>query len=323
MPREKYDAVAVGAGSNGLSAAIRLAQAGLKALILEGAPEIGGGARSVGLTLPGFTHDVCAAVYPLAVGSPFLMQLNLQAFGLEWIEPVVPMAHTLADGDTAVLRHGCIETAAGLPGDEQVYTALFEPLVRDWPGLLPNLLRPFVHWPGAPVKLARFGWKGLRSARALAEGMFQNEPARALFGGLAAQPSLFDDSRAPAGRQTTWAYCHVPAGSTADMTGAIERRLEEVAPGFRDCILARHALNCARLERHNPNPVRGDINGGVADWLPESQGPGYGFLPMASTRGRNDFTIHQAPKMPTMEPATMSDKWWEYVAMRAQQTIMA
>lgn len=416
-----YDAVVVGSGPNGLAGAIALQQKGLSVLVLEAKPTIGGGLRSAELTLPGFTHDICSAVHPLAAGSPFLRTLPLGAHGLEYIYPPVAAAHPLDGGGAALLEGGVGETARLLGDDEGIYRRLMEPLVRDWPALAPELLGP-LHFPEDPLMLARFGWTGLRSAVWLAR-RFRTRQARALLAGMAAhgmqpltnwataaivevflasghrggwpiprrgsmaiadalasyfvslggrietgvyvrslaqlpssrcvllditprqllqlggnswsslyrwqleryrygmgvfkidwalaepipfvaegcrragtvhiggdleeialseaatakgevverpfvllaQPSVFDPSRAPAGKQVAWAYCHVPGGSVADMTARIERQVERMAPGFRERVLARHVFNAAQLEEYNPNYIGGDINGGVMD----------------------------------------------------------
>lgn len=419
----KYDAVVVGSGPNGLAAAVALARAGLSVLVVEAAATAGGGARSAELTLPGFVHDVCSAVHPLAVASPFLRTLPLADHGLQWVHPPAPVAHPFDDGTAALLERSVDETATGLGPDGAAYRALLGPLTADAHKLFADLLGP-LRWPRHPFAVARFGWQAVRSGRGLAEAHFAGREARALVAGLAAhavlpldhrpgaaialmlgiaghavgwpmprggaqriadalvaylrhlggevvtgyrvaalaelpparavlldvtprqalglagtrlpsgyrarlakyrygpgvfkvdwalaapipwrapgccragtvhlggdldevaaaeravwagghperpfvlltQPSLFDPARAPAGQHTAWAYCHVPNGSTSDMTGRIEAQVERFAPGFRDRILARHVLAPADLERGNANYVGGDINGGVADW---------------------------------------------------------
>ena len=418
-----YDAVVVGAGPNGLAAAIRLAQAGFAVLLVEANKTIGGGTRSAQSTLPGFVHDACSAIHPLALGSPFFRGLPLQKYGLDWIHPENPLAHPL-EGDQAVLLQRPVEgTAAALGADQRSYAAVMSPLLGNWEALASEFLQPLVHLPRHPLLLARFGLHALRSAHGFARSRFQEEPARALFAGLAAhsflpleasgsaafglvlglmghavgwplprggaqnianalaahfrslggeiktdfrvenlsklplaravlldltprqllaltadklpgsyrgrlesyrygpgvfkidyalgapipwkakacataatvhvcgtfnevcaserevaqgrppekpfvllaQPSLFDSSRAPAGKHTAWAYCHVPNGSNLDMTTKIEAQLERFAPGFHDLVLARHAMTCASLEQSNANLVGGDINGGAAN----------------------------------------------------------
>ena len=415
-------AIVVGSGPNGLAAAAILAHAGVPVTVLEAEPTIGGGTRSMPLTLPGFTHDVCSAVHPMAVASPCFARLPLADFGLTWIHSPAPLAHPLDDGTAAVLERDVDATAAGLGGDGAAYRALMAPLTVNWRQLVEGLLGPLVP-PRHPARMARFGVHAFRSARGLADARFSGAHARALFAGIAAhailpleapasaaaglvlgllahvvgwpvprggagaiadalagyvrssggeilagrrvtfarelgdaravffsvtprqlarigqgrlpegyrrrllryrygpaafkldwalsapipwrapecaraatvhlggtleeiaqgeaavaqgghpdrpfvllvQPSLFDDTRAPAGRHTAWAYCHVPNGSTEDMTERIERQVERFAPGFRDLILARHVFTPATLEQHNENYIGGDIVGGAND----------------------------------------------------------
>ena len=445
------EATVVGAGPNGLAAAIELARSGLSVRLLEAADTVGGGARSAGLTLPGFVHDVCSAIHPLGVASPFFRSLPLTDHGLEWIEPPAALAHPFDDG-TAVLLERSPEAATPTLGeDDERWRRLFAPLVRDSDSLLDEILAP-LHVPAHPLTLARFGLRALLPATTVARSSFRGARARALFAGLAAhsmlplvrppsaafglmlgllghavgwpfprggsqalsdalasylrslggeietgrrveslaelgeprlvlldvtprgllelaghrlpdryrrrlehyrygpgvfkldwaldgpipwraqecgraatvhlgvtleeiaaseaapaqnriadrpyvllaQQSLFDPTRAPAGRHTAWAYCHVPNGSDVDMTGRIESQVERFAPGFRERILARSALGPADLERSNPNYVGGDINGGLVDlrqlltrpvarWSPYSTPLAGVFLCSAST----------------------------------------
>jgi len=180
-----YDAVVVGSGPNGLAAAIALAQEGHSVLVLEAAETPGGGARTSELTLPGFQHDVCSALHPLAVGSPFLSRLPLPAHGLEWIHPRYPVAHPLDDGGAAVLERDVSATAEGLGEDARAYHRLFSPLVRDWGKIANGAMGP-LRLPRTPVAMARFGLRGLRSAKSLADGWLRTDRARALFAGIAA-----------------------------------------------------------------------------------------------------------------------------------------
>lgn len=417
-----YDAVVVGAGPNGLAAAVELARGGRSVLVLEANEQIGGGTSSMELTLPGFVHDLGSAIHPLGVGSPFFRSLPLEEHGLEWVHPAAPLAHPLDGGRAAVLERSIEETGCTLGGDAAAYRRLMQPLVREWERIIPAVLgppRPTRH----VLALGRFGLQAIRSARKLAAGAFREEPARALFAGnaahsflplerspsaafglilgllghavgwpfpkggsqriagalasylrslggeirtgvrvgsvnelpparaylfnvtprqllkiagdrlparyrsalgryrygpgafkldlaldgpvpweaeecaragtvhlggtleeiaageravcrgqhperpfvLLAQQSLFDPTRAPEGKHTVWAYCHVPNGSWYDMTERIEAQIERFAPGFRDRILAKRPTGPAELERMNPNLVGGDINGGLMD----------------------------------------------------------
>jgi phytoene dehydrogenase-like protein len=422
MPIE-YDAVVVGSGPNGLAAAITLARAGCSVLVCEGNTTIGGGARSAELTLPGFLHDVCSAVHPLAVCSPFFKTLPLERFGLTWIQPEIPLAHPLDDGSAACLHQDVDFTADQLGGDSRAYRRLMKPLTRNWDKLANEFLQPVLHLPRYPLALAQFGVPALCPATLLAKFLFKQEPSRALFAGIAAhsflpleapvssafafvlglaghavgwpipqggsqqitnaladylrelggkievnrhvnnlndlptsravlldvsvweflriagrqlpawyrrrlesfrhapgifkidyalskpipwkaeacrragtihlggsideiaaterdvargkvpqrpfvlvaQQSLFDQTRAPRGQHTLWVYCHVPFNCAVDMTDRVEFQIERFAPGFRDCILARHNKSAADLEKSNPNLAGGDINGGAAN----------------------------------------------------------
>jgi phytoene dehydrogenase-like protein len=388
--------------------------------VIEAQPVAGGGTRSAELTLPGFVHDICSAVHPLAVASPAFASFPLAEFGLEWIHPPIPLAHPLKGGSAAVLAKSLDATCQGLGVDGARYRRLAAPLVRRWSELAPELLAP-LHIPAHALLLARFGLLAAWPAAATARALFRTEAARALFAGVAghsllpleapgsaafgwvlaiaahaggwpiprggsqkiadalasyfeslggrlvtntkvrsldefgdsalvlcdvtprqflelaggrlpqrfrrrleayrygpgvfkidwalsapipweasgcgragtvhvggsleeiaageravaegrtperpfvlvAQPSLFDSSRAPQGKHTAWAYCHVPLASSADMTAAIESQMERFAPGFRAIILARHTFAPAELERHNANLIGGDITGGA------------------------------------------------------------
>src|SRR5437868_11016440 len=406
MPIE-YDAIIVGSGPNGLAAAITLARAGCSVLVCEANAIIRGGSRSAELTLPAFVHDVCSAVHPLAAGSPFFRTLPLERFGLEWIQPEIPLAHPLDDGSAARLYKDVDLTADSLGIDGPAYRRLMKPLALRWQNLANEFLQPMLHFPQHPITLARFGIPAICPATFLAKFLFRHEAARALFAGIAAhsflpleapvssafalvlglaghavswpiprggsqqisnalagylrelggnievnrpienlnqlprsravlldisvweflriagqqlpsryrrqlesfqhgpgifkidyalsgpvpwkaeacrragtihlggtmseianserevargkipahpfvlvaQQSLFDETRAPRGQHTLWAYCHVPAGCKIDMSDAIEAQIERFAPGFRDCILARHKMSATDLEK--------------------------------------------------------------------------
>ena len=405
--------VVIGSGPNGLSAGILLARAGRNVVVYEANEQIGGGARSGELTLPGFVHDICSAVHPMAIASPCFERFPLAAHGLEWIHPSAPLAHPLDDGTAVILERSIRETAAGLSQDGPPWGRLLAPFVPEWPGLRHDLLAPLMRLPRHPLSMARFGLLGLRSARGLAETHFRGVRARALFAGMAAhsvlpleevgtaafglvfgiaghgsgwpiprggsqnianalagyfrslggeivtshriselpeapivmcditprqlvqmaglrlpdsyrralgnfvygpgvfkvdwaldapvpwrakecaragtvhiggtfdeiaewersyrgspfliaaQSSLFDNSRAPAGKHTLWAYCHVPNGSNVDMIGTIEEQIERFASGFRSRILARRTQGPAELQLRNANLIGGDITAGA------------------------------------------------------------
>jgi len=433
------DAVVVGAGPNGLAAAVTLARAGRSVRVLEAAPTPGGGARSAALTLPGFVHDVCSAIHPLAIASPFFRQLPLADHGLEWVHPDAPLAHPLEDGTAAVLERDLEATARSLGPDARRYVRWMRPMVRSFDDVMAQLGDPF-HFPRRPLRLARFGLRALRSAHAQARSAFRGPLARALFAGgaahsfsalerpltsafgilllasghavgwpfprggtqklvdalvnylgalggevvtgqrvysvdelpraravlldvspaqlvklaghrlppryvaklqryrlgpgvfkvdwalsgpipwrapgcaragtvhlggtleelaaseaavargevperpyvLVAQHTPFDPSRAPPGRHTGWAYCHVPNGCTEDMTSRIEAQLERFAPGFGARILARHTRSPAQYEAYNPNFLGGDISGGAMEGLQLLARPVASLVPYAT-----------------------------------------
>ncbi len=414
-----YHAVVVGSGPNGLAAAINLARTGRKVLVLEAASTPGGGMRTAELTLPGFRHDVCSAIHPLGVASPFFRSLPLQQHGLSWIHPPLCLAHPFDDGTAAILARSLDETAQSLGPDGDGYRNLMRPLVEDVDNLLDGVLGP-LRLPRHPLLMAGVGLTAAQSAVGFSRRHFAGEPARAIFGGMAAhamlplespltatfgltlavlahtagwpiptggsqriadalvsilrslggdietgrrvenlahlpsnnavifdltprqileiardrfslgyrrqlghyryglgafkidlaldgpipwrasacssagtvhlggtldeiasaerevahgrhperpfvllaQQSLFDSSRAPAGKQTVWAYCHVPNGSTVDMAERIEAQIERFAPGFRERILARHVMAPSDLHAYDANYVGGDVNGG-------------------------------------------------------------
>jgi len=423
-------ACVIGAGPNGLAAAIVLAQAGLEVHVLEAESTPGGAARTLELTLPGFRHDFGSAVYPLGAGSPFFSSLPLINHGLEWIHSPAALAHPLDDGTAVMLQRDLDETRDSLGIDGPVWDKLMRPFAERWQEFASEVLRPVLSIPRHPWLMARFGMVALRSARAVAS-RFRKERTRALFAGLAAhsflsldeplsaafavlmavpahavgwpiprggaqsltnalcgflstfggkvhtsspvqslaelanvspnvspnydlllcdltprqllkvggqrlsdsykrqlgkyrygagvfkvdyalnaaipwkapdclraatvhlggsfeeiaasekavrmgqvadrpfvllaQPSLFDNSRAPAGKHTAWAYCHVPHGSKLNMLEKLEDQIDRFAPGFRDCILARRVFSPADLESMDANLVGGDIGGGAMD----------------------------------------------------------
>lgn len=183
--------VVVGAGPNGLSAAVALARAGASVTVHEAASQIGGGTRTEELTLPGFLHDVCSAVHPMGAGSPFFSRLPLADLGLEWIQPRILMAHPFDDGTAAVLMRSTAETADSLGrGDARSYRRLMEPFVRQWETLMSEALAPPIRIPRHPLLMARLGLYGLPPATALAWYAFRGERARAFFLGIAAHTLL-------------------------------------------------------------------------------------------------------------------------------------
>src|SRR6185503_899881 len=184
LEKRDFDAIVVGSGPNGLAAAILLQQKGLSVLWLEGKPTSGGGLRCAELTLPGYSHDRCSAVHPVAVASPFFSQLPLHDHGLEYLYPETPVAHPLDDGTAAIIR-GAVEQTAQLLGDDRVaYEKLMSPIVKDWPFIAPDVLGP-LHYPKHPMAMARFGLKALTPASYLIK-RFNTTEAKALFAGAVA-----------------------------------------------------------------------------------------------------------------------------------------
>ncbi|MEK7407968.1 MAG: NAD(P)/FAD-dependent oxidoreductase [Acidobacteriota bacterium] len=179
------DAVIIGSGPNGLAAAIALARAGRSVIVFEAEETVGGGARTAPLTLPGFLHDVCSAVHPLAVASPFFRTLPLREHGLEWIHPLAALAHPFDDGPPALLERSVAATAATLGEDAAAYRRLMDRLVSNWGRLESAILGP-LRLPRHPLALARFGLFAVRPAAGLARSLFKGGRAQALFAGLAA-----------------------------------------------------------------------------------------------------------------------------------------
>jgi len=415
-----FDAYVIGSGPNGLAAAINLAQKGLKVKVFEAKDTIGGGTRTQELTEPGFLHDVCSAVHPTAVSSPFFNTLPLADYGLEWIYPEFQIAHPLANNEAVIIEQSFENTLQRLGKDGKNYSSLFKSLIDSWPLLVEDVFGT-LRVPKHPLQLIRFGWFGMFSAKHLSNSLFKSDDLKTYFAGLAAhsiiplekaftatfglmlgitahtvgwpiakggsksitdalaayfislggvietnrhiqsldefpenkpilfdltprqivqiagnripdsirnrlkkytygpgvfkmdfalseptpwankearragtlhlgstyaeiakserdmwngihsekpyvlisQPSIFDETRAPKGKHTLWAYCHVPAGSTKDMTVEIENQIERYAPGFKDTIISKALMNTVEFEKYNPNYIGGDINGGA------------------------------------------------------------
>jgi phytoene dehydrogenase-like protein len=182
--KRDYDAVVVGSGPNGLAAAITMQQAGLCVLLVEAKKIIGGGMRSAELTLPHFVHDVCSAIHPLALASPFFKTLPLEQHGLKFIYPTIAAAHPFDDGQAAALHLSIEQTAEALGEDQQSYLELMKPIVKDWPQIAADILGP-LHFPKHPIAFARFGLKAITSATHLAK-CFRSKQARGLWAGMAA-----------------------------------------------------------------------------------------------------------------------------------------
>lgn len=229
----RYDAVVVGAGPNGLAAAVELARAGRAVLVREAREEVGGAARSMSLTLPDFVHDPFSGVYPLGIGSPFFRTLPLAEHGLEWVHPPSPLAHPFDDGTASVLEASVEATAAGMDADADAYRKLIGPIVREWEKLAPDILGP-LSLPRHPLLLARFGLRAIRSAEAVARGRFRGDPARALFAGIAAHSGLPLDKAATAsyglvlaaaGNAVGWPIARGGSGSITQALASLLRSL--------------------------------------------------------------------------------------------------
>lgn len=224
----------IGAGPNGLSAAIVLAQAGVDVRVFEAEPHPGGAARTLPLTLPGFLHDFGSAVHPMAVGSPFFSSLPLAKYGLEWIHPPAPLAHPLDDGTAVLLDRSLDATASNLADDGRAWRNLFAPFVDRWFQLAPDLLAPVRLFPHHPFLMARLSLRSFPSATTLTNKLFRGERARALFAGIAAHSFLRLDETlsaafglmlALAGHAVGWP---IPRGGAQSITDALCRCLEDL-----------------------------------------------------------------------------------------------
>ena len=243
------EAIVIGSGPNGLSAAITIAQAGHSVVVYEAEKTIGGGARSAELTLPGFVHDLCSCVHPWAAGSPFFQQLELEKFGVRWIHPEIAMAHPFDDGSAAAVSNPFDRNAVDFGADANAIRKLLGPPVESWKEISGDLLGP-PRFPRHPVAMARFGWNAIRPAAKIA-GRFATREARAVLAGMAAHSALPLDWRATAGfGLVLWATCYsigwpFAAGGSQAIADALAKRLKS---------LGGEIITGARIEnlRHLP-----------------------------------------------------------------------
>jgi phytoene dehydrogenase-like protein len=229
-------ATIIGAGPNGLSAAITLQAAGVQTTLLEAGATVGGAARTAEITLPGFHHDLGSSVYPMGVASPFFHTLPLGRHGHRWIEPPAPLAHPLDDGTAVMLEHDLAATCKGLGegSDAVAWRSLIKPLADDWPSLCREILGPIPHLPRSPLLLARFGIYAMLPAATLARSAFKGARARALFAGMAAHSVLpltgaFSAAvglvLAAAGHATGWP---IAEGGAQQLSNALARHFESL-----------------------------------------------------------------------------------------------
>ncbi len=243
MPKKlsDFDAVVIGSGPNGLAAAITLARAGHTVIVYEAQDTIGGGARSAELTLPGFVHDICSCVHPMAAGSPFFQQLGLEKLGLRWIFPEVALAHPLDDGDAAAIGNPFNPNLEQFGEDAKTISGLLEGMVESWPELSRAILRP-PHIPDHPLKMAKFGWQAIQSATKIAKKL-RTRKARAVLAGMAGHSVLPLEKRVTGGfGLILWATCYAvgwpfAAGGSQSLTNALIALLKslggEIVTGTR------------------------------------------------------------------------------------------
>lgn len=185
-----YDAIVVGSGPNGLAAAITLARAGYSVKVFEKSDYAGGGMHSSELTLPGFIHDVCSAVHPLAVVSPFFKSLPLEKFGLRWIHSPLVMVHPFLNDEAVQVEISPEDTAQNLGEDAVTYLRFIESMTKYSDELFADIFKPALHWPRYPAVWSRFGVRALMPAKSLARWRFRGPRARALFAGMAAHANF-------------------------------------------------------------------------------------------------------------------------------------
>ena len=327
----KTDAVVVGAGPNGLTAAVTLASHGLAVRVYEAAETVGGGARTRELTLPGFRHDPCSAVHPLGVGSPVLTRLPLDRHGLRWRHPPLPLVHPFPDGSAAVLDRSVELTAAGLGEDARAYRRLMAPFAGHWDGLASDLLRPVLaSLPDRPVSLAKFALRSAAPMAALAR-YFQGPRARALLAGIAAHTMVPLTSPATsgvalllalAGHEVGWP---VAEGGSQAISDALAARLAELGGE----IVTGHPIRCwadlrgARAVLFDTSPAAlAEIAGDrlppryVAALRRYRYGPGVfkidyalaGPMPWAAAPARQAGTVHLGPQVRDIAAALRAAK---------------
>ena len=263
MGRDRYDAVVIGAGPNGLSAAVRLAEAGKSVLVLEAAHNVGGGTRSAELTLPGYTHDVCAAVHALGMSSPALSRETLGDHAPDWVWPDIPLAHPLDGGRAGVLHRDLGATVSGLGADGKPWRRLMKPMIDNWDALSPQLLGPLLSVPKHPIVMARFGMKALLPASLMVK-RFKTDEAAALFGGCAAHAflpltrpitSAFGLMLTASGHVGGWPFA---AGGSQAVADGLAARLIELGGEIRTDTLVRDlkALPPHEVVLFDTNPIQ-------------------------------------------------------------------
>ena len=190
MKDYEHEVIVIGAGPNGLAAAIHIARSGHSVHVIEGGATVGGGARTQELTVPGFHHDVCSTIHPLAVSSPFFSTVPLHEYGLEFIQPPASLAHPLDDGKVMLLRKSLAETGETLGVDRENYPNVLAKFVRRWDDLAPEILGPISPLPSHPFLMADFGFKTLRSTTGFVRSYFEGPYASAIFAGCAAHSMI-------------------------------------------------------------------------------------------------------------------------------------